>query len=292
MTYIDIVVTTVLDRRVVQAFGASTLVESTLYALLDYTQTLQVAQGARATGIFVVVRVRRLKLFWREVSILGELLVRWQSLHQLFLLFGDLAPSCLVLRSIPVKIVSTVRPAPSLIWVTQWRGVVLPQPANKVHICLVATEVSYKATRVLNDIWVTARAIRPVLVRRCRLEGSRVHILLNLVWTPHHVLFLIARQTSIIHHNVRVSARPIAHIACILGVKCPRHGGLHGRMGVSGRMTYWMVTAISHAFRCHYHFASDSVTYSILRALDSQLMNYFWLIKIRLSSQFIYFHQN
>ena len=76
MTYIDIVVTTVLDRRVVQAFGASTLVESTLYALLDYAQTLQVAQGARATGIFVVVRVRRLKLFWRKVSILGELLVR------------------------------------------------------------------------------------------------------------------------------------------------------------------------------------------------------------------------
>lgn len=39
MTYIDIVVTTVLDRGVVQAFGASTLVEPTLDALLDYAQT-------------------------------------------------------------------------------------------------------------------------------------------------------------------------------------------------------------------------------------------------------------
>ena len=76
MTYIDIVVTTVLDRGVVQALGASTLVESALDTLLDNAQTLQVAQGARATGIFAVVRARRLKLFWREVSILGELLVR------------------------------------------------------------------------------------------------------------------------------------------------------------------------------------------------------------------------
>ena len=99
----------------------------------------------------------------------------------------------------------------------------LPQPTDEQYVWLGASEVSDQATIVLNDIRVSTRAIRSVGHGWSWLEGPGVVLLRHLSWTPHHVLFLVSCEPSIVHGHVGVSARAVTHIAGVLGVKGPAH---------------------------------------------------------------------
>ena len=184
----------------------------------------------------------------------------WQTINQLSLLDSLLASSDLVFWGLPVEVVCDLCSLPGIIGCPHLRFDLFSEHALEDYIWSVSSKVIDKATRILDNIWISSSTIRLVLEGGWLLEGLGTVVGRWSVLPGHHVGLVLVSESSIVEDDVAVTAWTISHVTRIAWVVSSGHSGLERGVRVLPLRSPCIMSAVTDTIeRCNHYCLQQSL---------------------------------